>query len=86
MPGTFYIHPWELDPAQPRLAVPWITRLRHYGGLRWMARRLDRLLAEFRFTAVRDTVAALLAAPAPAARDHAAALGDGLVMSALGTS
>ena len=86
VPGTFYIHPWELDPAQPRLAVPWITRLRHYGGLRWMARRLDRLLAEFRFTAVRDTVAALLAAPAPAARDHAAALGDGLVMSALGTS
>ena len=83
VPGTFYIHPWELDPAQPRLAVPWITRLRHYGGLRWMARRLDRLLAEFRFTAVRDTVAALLAAPAPPARDHAAALG---VVSALGTS
>jgi len=65
VPGTFYIHPWELDPAQPRLAVSWLTRLRHYGGLRRTAQRLERLLAEFRFIAVRDTVAALSAAPAP---------------------
>ncbi len=63
-PGTFYIHPWEVDPAQPRLAVPWLTRLRHYGGLQRTARRLTRLLTEFRFTAVRDTVAALATAPA----------------------
>lgn len=50
--GTFYIHPWEVDPAQPRFSVPWSTRLRHYGGLRGTARRLDRLLAEFRFTTI----------------------------------
>jgi polysaccharide deacetylase family protein (PEP-CTERM system associated) len=62
VPGTFYIHPWEVDPAQPRLAVSWLTRVRHYGGLRGTAHRLERLLAEFRFTAVRDTVAALSAA------------------------
>lgn len=61
VPGTFYIHPWELDPAQPRLAVPWLTRVRHYGGLRQTTRKLERLLAEFRFTAVRDTVDALSA-------------------------
>ena len=54
--GTFYIHPWELDPAQPRFAVPWSTRLRHYGGLRGTTRRLDRLLAEFRFTAIEDNL------------------------------
>jgi polysaccharide deacetylase family protein (PEP-CTERM system associated) len=59
VPGTFYIHPWEVDPAQPRLAVPWLTRLRHYGGLGRTTRQLKRLLTEFRFTAVRDTVAAL---------------------------
>jgi len=34
VPGTFYIHPWELDPDQPRLDVSWLTRARHYGGLR----------------------------------------------------
>ena len=64
-PGTFYIHPWEIDPAQPRLHVSWLTRLRHYGGLGRTLGRLERLLAEFQFTAMRDTVAAL-AAPAPA--------------------
>jgi polysaccharide deacetylase family protein (PEP-CTERM system associated) len=56
VPGTFYIHPWEIDPAQPRFDVPWLTRVRHYGGLRRTARNLGRLLREFRFTAVCDTV------------------------------
>ena len=54
--GTFYIHPWEIDPEQPRFAVPWSTRLRHYGGLRGTARQLDRLLAEFRFTTIGNNV------------------------------
>ena len=66
-PGTFYIHPWEVDPAQPRLAVSWLTRVRHYGGLRRTAQRLGRLLTEFRFTAIRDTLAALSAPARPAA-------------------
>ena len=52
VPGTFYIHPWEVDPAQPRIQVPWATRLRHYGGLRRTAPRLERLLREFRFTSI----------------------------------
>ena len=61
VPGTFYIHPWEVDPAQPRLAVPWLTRVRHYGGLRRTTPRLRRLLTEFHFTTVRDTVDVLSA-------------------------
>lgn len=52
VPGTFYIHPWELDPGQPRFTVPMLTRLRHYGGLARTTARLDRLLREFRFTAI----------------------------------
>jgi hypothetical protein len=63
-PGTFYIHSWELDPAQPRLEVSWATRLRHYGGLGRTARRLERLLGEFRFTPLRHTVDALPSAGA----------------------
>ena len=59
VPGTFYIHPWELDPEQPRLDVPWLTRVRHYGGLERTLPRLERLLGEFRFTAIADTVARL---------------------------
>ncbi|HEX6938523.1 MAG TPA: XrtA system polysaccharide deacetylase [Longimicrobiales bacterium] len=56
MPGTFYIHPWELDPGQPRVRVSWLTRIRHYGGLEKTAARLGRLLREFRFTAIADTL------------------------------
>ncbi len=63
-PGTFYIHSWELDATQPRLDVPWVTRLRHYSGLGGTAERLKRLLAEFRFTTLQRTVAALSTAGA----------------------
>jgi polysaccharide deacetylase family protein (PEP-CTERM system associated) len=59
VPGTFYIHPWELDPDQPRLDVSWLTGVRHYGGLRRTGPRLEQLLREFRFTAVRETVGGL---------------------------
>jgi len=64
VPGTFYIHPWELDADQPRVRCSWLTRLRHYGGLRATVPRLDRLLAEFPFTAVRDTVPSVRASTA----------------------
>ncbi len=52
VPGTFYIHPWELDPDQPRLPLALHTRVRHYTGLSRTASRLDRLLTEFRFVAI----------------------------------
>lgn len=53
-PAVFYVHPWEIDPAQPRFAAPWLSRLRHYRNLHRTESRLRRLLAEFRF----DTVSA----------------------------
>lgn len=73
VPGTFYVHPWEVDPDQPRLDVSWSARTRHYGGLARTVPRLERLLAEFRFNSVRGagTVARVLphaAEPQPAGR------------------
>jgi polysaccharide deacetylase family protein (PEP-CTERM system associated) len=59
VPGTFYIHPWELDPGQPRLARAWTTRVRHYGGLARTGARLERLLQEFRFATIAQTVEAM---------------------------
>lgn len=50
--AMFYVHPWELDPGQPRLRVPTLTRFRHYTGLRRTRARVDALLGEFRFTTV----------------------------------
>jgi polysaccharide deacetylase family protein (PEP-CTERM system associated) len=58
-PTTFYIHPWELDPGQPRFEVSMATRIRHYGGLAGTRSRLERLLSEFRFEPIADTVNAL---------------------------
>jgi polysaccharide deacetylase family protein (PEP-CTERM system associated) len=52
-PGTFYIHPWEIDPDQPRFDVSWSTRVRHYGGLGKTMSRLERLLSDFSFTSVK---------------------------------
>ncbi|MBI4500752.1 MAG: DUF3473 domain-containing protein [Gemmatimonadetes bacterium] len=75
VPATFYIHPWEMDAAQPRFAVPWLTRVRHYGGLQRTQSRLERLLTEFRFKSVAQTLAPLWKTPAPAGpvRPHAMA-------------
>ncbi|HEX2781398.1 MAG TPA: XrtA system polysaccharide deacetylase [Gemmatimonadaceae bacterium] len=56
MPGTFYVHPWEIDAEQPRLPVSTLTRLRHYGGLAGTRARLERLLREFRFRPIVDTL------------------------------
>jgi polysaccharide deacetylase family protein (PEP-CTERM system associated) len=57
--GTFYIHPWELDPDQPRMQVSVSTKIRHYGGLRRTSPRLQRLLREFRFISARETLETL---------------------------
>jgi polysaccharide deacetylase family protein (PEP-CTERM system associated) len=43
--GVFYFHPWEVDPAQPRVAgMSWLQRRKHYTGLDSMADRLARLI------------------------------------------
>ncbi len=55
-PATFYVHPWEVDPVQPRIPASFSARLRHYTGLRRTLPRLERLLAEFRFGPIADAV------------------------------
>ena len=69
-PGVFYLHPWEVDPGQPRFPVGPLTRVRHYAGLRGTAAKLERLLGEFRFGSVAahlglETERARAAAGAP---------------------
>jgi polysaccharide deacetylase family protein (PEP-CTERM system associated) len=64
-PTCIYFHPWEIDPAQPRLAAGAVARLRTYTGLKGMRGKLERLLSEFHFstlTAVHP--AAIAVAPA----------------------
>jgi polysaccharide deacetylase family protein (PEP-CTERM system associated) len=47
-PCVFYLHPWELDPDQPRMSnAPLKSRLRHYLNLSRTEGRLRRLLGDF---------------------------------------
>jgi polysaccharide deacetylase family protein (PEP-CTERM system associated) len=48
-PVVFYLHPWEIDPNQPRLPAGLLGRFRHYRNLDKTEARLGRLLREFRF-------------------------------------
>jgi polysaccharide deacetylase family protein (PEP-CTERM system associated) len=54
----FYLHPWEVDPMQPRVrGMSLSTRLRHYNNLAKTEERLERLLGEFAFTSARKLLA-----------------------------
>jgi polysaccharide deacetylase family protein (PEP-CTERM system associated) len=55
-PFTFYLHPWEVDPDQPRVRVGWLSRFRHYTNLHRCESRLRRLLGEFRFAPMREVL------------------------------
>jgi polysaccharide deacetylase family protein (PEP-CTERM system associated) len=52
---VFYIHPWELDPGQPRHRVgSWLARGRHYVNLASTENKLDILLKTFHFGRLSD--------------------------------
>lgn len=53
-PVVVYVHPWEIDPAQPRLPCGALTRLRHYRNLDKTEDRLTALCNEFRFASLRQ--------------------------------
>ena len=54
---VFYLHPWEVDPEQPRIRdAGAMSRLRHYLNLAQTRPRLDRLLRDFSFTTMEDVL------------------------------
>ncbi|HUY91128.1 MAG TPA: XrtA system polysaccharide deacetylase [Pirellulales bacterium] len=62
-PFMFYIHPWELDPDQPRLAAgSRLSRARHRVNLASTAEKLRRLLGRFRFGRMDESIEATLRA------------------------
>ena len=55
---VFYVHPWEVDPGQPRVEQAGaVSRFRHYLNLDRCVQRLGRLLGDFEF----DTMYSVLA-------------------------
>jgi polysaccharide deacetylase family protein (PEP-CTERM system associated) len=55
LPIITYIHPWEIDPEQPRLPVKLLTKLRHYVNLSRTYDRLARMLQTRAFTSFRES-------------------------------
>ena len=55
-PAVFYLHPWEVDPDQPRLNGSRLSRFRHYRNLSKTAPRLRRLLSDFRFAPIGEAI------------------------------
>jgi len=59
-PFIFYLHPWEIDPEQPRIhAASRLSKFRHYVNLKTTEKKLSRLLSDFRFTTLRDVISAM---------------------------
>jgi polysaccharide deacetylase family protein (PEP-CTERM system associated) len=59
-PFAVYLHPWEFDPDQPRLRAGWLTSFRHYVGLGRTADRFERLLNDFSFGTLSESLTELL--------------------------
>jgi polysaccharide deacetylase family protein (PEP-CTERM system associated) len=55
-PFTFYLHPWEIDPGQPRIRVGTLSRFRHYTNLERCEARLRRVLADFSFASMSEAL------------------------------
>jgi len=60
-PAVVYLHPWEVDPGQPRVgSIAPLARFRHYVNLRLTLPRLERLLGEFEFGPMQAVFSGLL--------------------------
>jgi polysaccharide deacetylase family protein (PEP-CTERM system associated) len=55
-PFVAYVHPWELDPGQPRLTPGRLKACRHYVNLHRTERRLTCLLQDFRLGTLSEAL------------------------------
>jgi hypothetical protein len=57
IPAIFYLHPWEIDPDQPRVpGASRLSRFRHYNNLERCLPRLQAMLREFPFGTVSESL------------------------------
>lgn len=55
-PGILYLHPWEIDPNQPKINAGFLRNLRHRQGLGTAERKLRRLLQDLRWAPVKEVL------------------------------
>lgn len=75
-PSNVYVHPREIDPGQPRMALPALRNFKYYVGLASAEDKLRKLLRDFHWLGARDWLSAHRAELEPQVldvREHAAA-------------
>ena len=55
-PGVFYMHPWEIDPGQPKIELPARLSLTHYHRLGSTEKKLHKLLDDFKFMSMSEVL------------------------------
>lgn len=59
-PQIFYLHPWEIDPDQPRVPnLSWFSRFRHYTNLHRCMPRLERMVTDFPFGTMSQSLGSI---------------------------
>jgi polysaccharide deacetylase family protein (PEP-CTERM system associated) len=56
-PVNVYVHPWELDPEQPKIKSGHLSSFRHYVNIAKTEEKLKQLLEDFKFTSIRNVLA-----------------------------
>lgn len=60
-PQIFYLHPWEIDPDQPRIPnASWFSRFRHYTNLKRCLPRLERMIDDFQFGTISQSLGSVV--------------------------
>ena len=55
-PAMVYLHPWEIDPDQPRISAPWLSRFRHYQNLASTQTKCEMLLKDFSWAPMEEVL------------------------------
>ena len=58
-PFVFYLHPWEIDPEQPKVPVSGLSKFRHYNNLDKCYSRLEKMLGDFQFQTMKGVLSEL---------------------------
>jgi polysaccharide deacetylase family protein (PEP-CTERM system associated) len=57
-PIIFYVHPREIDPDHPRMAMSPVARFKSYVNLHTTRTKIEKILDDFSFTTFADMIAA----------------------------
>jgi polysaccharide deacetylase family protein (PEP-CTERM system associated) len=55
-PAMVYLHPWEIDPDQPRIPASWLSRFRQYNNLDSTETKCQKLLDDFSWAPMEEVL------------------------------